>query len=486
MTTVKAQVFNAVGVPAPTAEISVDIDSFDQRPSVAALSDGGFVVAWQDSSGDANGSGVLAQLYDAAGNPDGGQVPVNTTTTAAQLGPTAVGLADGGFVVIWYDHSELVPNGTELRGQIFDNAGAPVGTEFDVKPDAPGDQFLQSVTALGNGGFVVTWSNSQGDNDLYGVRAQIFNADGSKFGDDFLVNEVTANNQDNPSVAALGDDGFVVSWTTYSADQSDSDVQARVFSTDGPANHAPIIDSGDNFSVPENSTAVTTVLAHDPDAGQQPEFSIVAGGDGALFTINSATGALSFLSAPDFETPGSTNSSNTYQVTVRASDSSNPGLFDDQLVTVTVTDVSEGAVSSLFAPGDAPDTVITDIVDTTDYELGVRFTANQAGFITALQYFRGEVDANDTDIRTLNLWDASGALLGSVTVTSGLNEFGWQYGTLVTPIAIAANTVYVASYGTTQNYAFTASYFDEPHPGPGGVLNPVSERSRSSQHQRRF
>ncbi len=100
----------------------------------------------------------------------------------------------------------------------------------------------------------------------------------------------------------------------------------------------------------------------------------------------------------------------------------------------------------------------------------MRFTANAAGTITELRYFRGAADASDTDTRVLNLWDATGVRLGSVTVTSTTGESGWQVGTLSAPISIQAGATYVVSYGTTQNYAVTANYFTTAHAGPDGVL----------------
>ena len=100
----------------------------------------------------------------------------------------------------------------------------------------------------------------------------------------------------------------------------------------------------------------------------------------------------------------------------------------------------------------------------------MRFTANAAGSITELRYFRGAADASDTDTRVLNLWNAAGVLLGSVTVSSTAGEAGWQVGTLSAPIAIQAGATYVVSYGTTQNYAATANYFNTAHSGPDGVL----------------
>ena len=105
-----------------------------------------------------------------------------------------------------------------------------------------------------------------------------------------------------------------------------------------PTNGAPTITSngsGDNATVsaPENATAVATFIATDPDAGTTFIYSITGGADATLFQINASTGALSFISAPDFEHPTDTDHNNAYLVQVRASDGS---LFDDQLLSVTV------------------------------------------------------------------------------------------------------------------------------------------------------
>jgi VCBS repeat-containing protein/parallel beta-helix repeat protein len=89
-------------------------------------------------------------------------------------------------------------------------------------------------------------------------------------------------------------------------------------------------------SVAENTTAVTTVVGS-PVA---TNYSIVGGADQAKFTINSTTGVLSFVSAPNFEAPTDADHNNSYIVTVRASLGS---LFDEQTITVTITDVNDNA-----------------------------------------------------------------------------------------------------------------------------------------------
>lgn len=123
---------------------------------------------------------------------------------------------------------------------------------------------------------------------------------------------------------------------------------------------------------------------------------------------------------------------------------------------------------TLFSDASVPAQIVTD--DSTDYELGVRFTCDEAGIVTALRYYRGPADASDTDTRTLRLWSAAGVQLASVVVTSGPGEVGWRVGALATPYTLTAGQTYVVSYGTTQNYAFTGSFFTSTWTGPNGHL----------------
>lgn len=92
------------------------------------------------------------------------------------------------------------------------------------------------------------------------------------------------------------------------------------------------------ISIPENTTAVTTVVASDPDVVTTLTYSIIGGADAARFTIDSSTGTLTFLSAPDFETPTDADLNNIFDVVVQASDGL---LTDSQSITVTVTNINE-------------------------------------------------------------------------------------------------------------------------------------------------
>ena len=107
----------------------------------------------------------------------------------------------------------------------------------------------------------------------------------------------------------------------------------------GP-NAPPVISSPATASFPENAAGtVLTVTATDPDAGQTLSYTIIGGADAAKFTINGTTGALAFVTAPDFEAPTDSGANNVYDVTVQASDGN--GGIATQAIAVTVTDQNE-------------------------------------------------------------------------------------------------------------------------------------------------
>jgi hypothetical protein len=104
-----------------------------------------------------------------------------------------------------------------------------------------------------------------------------------------------------------------------------------------PSNTAPTITSGGTFSVAENSTVVTTVAATDAEANALT-YSIAGGSDADKFWIDPGTGVLTFLSAPDYESPTDLGANNVYNLTVVVSD----GLLTAQKdIVVTVTNVTD-------------------------------------------------------------------------------------------------------------------------------------------------
>ncbi len=103
------------------------------------------------------------------------------------------------------------------------------------------------------------------------------------------------------------------------------------------ANQKPVFITGSSISIDENSSTFS-IAASDPD-GDSVTYSIHSGQDKALFSINAASGLVSFLGAPDFETPDDFNRNNEYLFSATATDST--GGSTTRSFTVRVVDVNE-------------------------------------------------------------------------------------------------------------------------------------------------
>jgi hypothetical protein len=80
--------------------------------------------------------------------------------------------------------------------------------------------------------------------------------------------------------------------------------------------------------------------------------------------------------------------------------------------------------------------------DPAGVELGVKFRVDVDGFITGVRFYKG---AGNSGQHIGNLWTTAGQLLASGVFT-GESSTGWQQLDFAEPVAVSANTVYVASY----------------------------------------
>jgi len=102
----------------------------------------------------------------------------------------------------------------------------------------------------------------------------------------------------------------------------------------------PVFTSGETVSFDENSTLTVYTATTSSDSGTVA-YSITGGADQVGFELDSATGALTFVSSPDYEKPADSDTNNVYYVTLTVTDSNGSV---SQSVAVTVTNVNEAPV----------------------------------------------------------------------------------------------------------------------------------------------
>ena len=233
---------------------------------------------------------------------------------------TGAGTLQSGQYANWRSGQPDDFNGIEEFAQMFVSDGA-----------------WNDWTASASIAYIVEWDASE---VLSNYTYTITSDPTSAFSINSNTGEITVSNATplteiatDPTITVQVTDSF---GNTYS--------EAMIIAVNRVNDNTPVITSNGagataSISIAENVIAVTTVTATDADLPTPTlGYSIVGGADSSKFTINGSTGVLTFLSAPDFETPTDSGKDNVYDVVVRASDGTN---FDDQSIAVTVTAVNE-------------------------------------------------------------------------------------------------------------------------------------------------
>jgi type VI protein secretion system component Hcp len=287
----------------------------------------------------------------------GGATPAKVyELTLADVAATKVVDAEGDGYSLSLDYSKiaLVTNAIDATGAPTKNGefGYDVVNNTEIAPFSlalnPGHEPVanaQSITTNEDTATAVTLSGSDVDGDSLTFTVTSGPAHGTLSG-------TGANFIYTPDPDYNGPDFF-----TYVANDgwTDSAVASVRLTVNGGVDIAPTITSNGGgvtaaLSVVENITAVTTVTATDPDAGQTLTYSMSGGVDAAKFTIDASTGALSFMTAPNFELPSDSGGNNVYDVTVQVSDGH--GGIDTQAIAVTVNDVVENNHAPTVAASD--------------------------------------------------------------------------------------------------------------------------------------
>ncbi|HKC26070.1 MAG TPA: dockerin type I repeat-containing protein, partial [Thermoanaerobaculia bacterium] len=197
-------------------------------PSVGADSSGAFVIAWNILDDD--GLGVFARRFASTGAPLAAEFRVNTYTTGSQLYPSVAELSGGGFVVAWQGPGDGNVNG--VFAQRFSTAGAPVGGEVLVNAFTSNSQSSVALAPGLGGGYVAVWSSPGQDGSSDGVFGQQVVLSPPTDTDDLRVNTYTTSFQGSASIA-IGPSGFVIVWTSLFQDGSDNGVFAQCFGPGG-------------------------------------------------------------------------------------------------------------------------------------------------------------------------------------------------------------------------------------------------------------
>ena len=403
--------------------------------------------------------------YSIAGGADAGRFTINNSTGQLSFAsaPSYEAPADSGGNNV-YDVTVQVSD-----GQGGTDTQALAVTVANVN-EAPTDLALSANTVAenaANGTVVGTVSGTDSDTGDTRTYSLTDNA-GGRFAINSSTGQITVANRsllNYESVTShnltvrVTDSGGLTYDETFTINVTDVNEAAPRITSNGGGATALI-------NIAENATAVTRVTASDADTRQPLAYSIVGGADAAKFTINSSTGALSFVSAPNYEAPTDSGGNNVYDVTVQVSDGS--GGVDSQAISVTVTAVNErptdlslsaNTVAEHAANGTVVGTVTgsdPDAGDTKSYSLtntaGGRFAINRTtGALTVANSTLLNYEAATSHAVTVRVTDRGGLTYDETFTINLTNVNEAPSGTNAT-VTITEDTAHVL---TAANFGFS-------------------------------
>jgi Ca2+-binding RTX toxin-like protein len=274
---------------------------------VAALTTNNYVVVWTEETAEGTDD-VAAQVIGTDGTPLDGKFIVNSTLEGDQGSASVAGLSDGGFLVAW-ESLEQDGDGSGVFAQRFDSSGNTVGTEFQVNETIELDQELPEVIARPDGGFLIFWSHQlepfdqDGDGTAtHALYSNMYNSDGSIVETERFYSESGTYPFTDVAAAFVSNDEFVLGAEAVGESVTDTvklqrfeinnflagtaaddwivwqDIHGSIETVDG-------LDGRDMLSFVETGSGVSA------DLGGGSVFVGDVGRDVALFSIEEITGS---------------------------------------------------------------------------------------------------------------------------------------------------------------------------------------------------
>jgi hypothetical protein len=249
---------------------------------------------------------IYARLYKTNGAPVGGEFLVNTDYNPA-ANPSVAAASDGSFMVAWGAHDSLVSsNGWDIYARPFSGAGVG-GTAMRVNSHLYGDQYAPRISSIGLD-YLITWTSLGQDGSREGVYGQTVHEDGSLTGGEFPVNTTTFGQQMQPVVTSDGAEQFLVIWTSFTFGPNSFDLFAQRYinvSAILPAMSAPFV--WEPFVVTNNVYQPQLVISWPPLLGISiSNYEVYVNGSGTPMAVTTSNQWM--MTSANGLTAGSTNS----------------------------------------------------------------------------------------------------------------------------------------------------------------------------------
>ena len=228
---VYAQFFDADGAGQGEVQVNVSTLHYQYEPTAMADGDGHFIIAWTGKELAGGSADVFGSKFLADGTPVAEEVVMTPSlVSGSQSEPFLMPLSAGSSMLLFRAQN------TEVFGQRFlAQTGSPAvdGTHFALIPAETASTPYPRGAAQSAGKFVAVWTSDLVDASSKGAAVRLFDADDVPAADAFAANTYTSGLQQTPDVAVLADDVFVVVWDSIPQDGQLSGIFAQMFDADG-------------------------------------------------------------------------------------------------------------------------------------------------------------------------------------------------------------------------------------------------------------
>jgi hypothetical protein len=156
---------------------------------------------------------VYARLYASNGAPATSEFIVNTDSNPC-ANPSIAAASDGSFMVAWDAHDMAnQTNSLDIYARTFSSAGVG-GTTLRVNSYLAGDQYAPRIGVIA-GDYFIVWTSLGQDGSREGVFGQFVHEDGTPVGGELQINTTTVSRQIHPVVVSDGAVQFLAVWTSF-------------------------------------------------------------------------------------------------------------------------------------------------------------------------------------------------------------------------------------------------------------------------------
>lgn len=228
---------------------SVGPDQFTGASQVTGTGSGGYFITYESGpqdSGPETGD-VFGQVYGGTGTATTAAFNLPTDISNGEFDNDIIRLQNGNYLATWSDLGTTTGTGlnTEIIGQVFTEAGARVGAEFQLNQDSADLQLGHGTVTLSDGRMLTVWTEGtltydpvtgdpQGLNSTK-FEARFLSAAGVPSGADIVLVTPTggfrpADETNSFDLLAQPDGGFVLAWIELNgtASQEETSVTYRI------------------------------------------------------------------------------------------------------------------------------------------------------------------------------------------------------------------------------------------------------------------